>query len=66
MNTAVRGSPDLSLADIVRDNAVRYRDVPAYIGDGRVLTHGQLYERASRLTAVLEGLGLRRQERIGL
>jgi acyl-CoA synthetase (AMP-forming)/AMP-acid ligase II len=59
-------SVDLSLADVLHDNAMRFGDRPAYISDGRVRTHGELYERALALAAALEATGLRRQDRVAL
>jgi acyl-CoA synthetase (AMP-forming)/AMP-acid ligase II len=59
-------SVDLSLADILRDNAMRFGERPAYLSDGRVRTHGELYERALALAAALEAIGLRRQDRIAV
>jgi acyl-CoA synthetase (AMP-forming)/AMP-acid ligase II len=57
---------DLSLADILEDNAFRFSDVLAYVCDGRSRTHSQLYSRARSLASALEHLGLRRQDRIAL
>jgi len=57
---------DHGLSDIVRRNALRFPDVPAYVFDGVTRTHVELYERASALTAALAALGLRRQDRIAL
>jgi acyl-CoA synthetase (AMP-forming)/AMP-acid ligase II len=57
---------DHYVGDIPRRNAVRFADVPAYIADGRTITHRELYERAVALTAALGKAGLRRQDRIGL
>ncbi|GAB2964556.1 AMP-binding protein [Amycolatopsis acidiphila] len=54
------------LGDIPRRNAVRYAEVPSYVADGRGVTHGELYGRASALAAALAKAGLRRQDRIAL
>ena len=56
----------LCLADVLADNARRFGDVAAYIADGRIRTHRELYERADRLTAALQARGVRRQDRIAL
>ncbi|GAB86264.1 AMP-binding protein [Gordonia rubripertincta] len=57
---------DVCLADLVSDNARRFGDQPAYLADGQVRTHRELYERADRLTAALEARGLRRQDRVAV
>ncbi|MCW2947223.1 MAG: AMP-dependent synthetase and ligase [Actinoallomurus sp.] len=59
-------SPDLTLGDTLHENAVRYAEVPAYLADGRVLTHARLRERATAVASALAGTGLRRQERIAV
>jgi acyl-CoA synthetase (AMP-forming)/AMP-acid ligase II len=58
--------PDLTLGDIVRDNAVRFGDLPAYVTQTRPVTHGQLLERGTAIAAALAGAGLRRQDRIAV
>ena len=57
---------DHCLGDIPRRNAVRFAGVPSYVADGRRVTHGELYERASAVAAALAKAGLRRQDRIAL
>jgi acyl-CoA synthetase (AMP-forming)/AMP-acid ligase II len=57
---------DLTLGDIVIDNALRFPDVPAYVSGDEVRTHAGLRERATTLAAALAGLGLRRQDRIAV
>ncbi|MDB6002898.1 MAG: putative O-succinylbenzoate--CoA ligase [Rhizobacter sp.] len=62
----VLAAPGPCLADIPRMNAVRYPDVPAYVCDGRSITHRELYARATSLAAALGAAGLRRQDRIAV
>jgi acyl-CoA synthetase (AMP-forming)/AMP-acid ligase II len=57
---------DHCLADILRRNAVRFPYVPAYVCDGREVTHRQLHDRATALAAALGAAGLRRQDRISI
>jgi acyl-CoA synthetase (AMP-forming)/AMP-acid ligase II len=57
---------DHCLGDIVRRNAIRFAEVPSYVADGRSVTHGELYARASAVAAALADAGLRRQDRIAL
>lgn len=54
------------VGDIVRQNAVRFAGVPAYVADGRSITHRELYERACALVRALARTGLRRQDRIAV
>jgi acyl-CoA synthetase (AMP-forming)/AMP-acid ligase II len=58
--------PDLTLGDIVRDNAVRFSGLPAYVTPARTVTHGQLLERGTAIAAALADVGLRRQDRIAV
>jgi len=55
---------ELPAAQILIDNAQRFAELPAYVCEGRMLTHRELYDRADRLTAALEARGLRRQDRV--
>ncbi|MFF3574045.1 AMP-binding protein [Nocardia jiangxiensis] len=57
---------ELTLGDIIGDNAVRYPDVPAYIAEGEILTHSHLLRRATELAAALAERGLRRQDRVAV
>ncbi|WP_102143201.1 class I adenylate-forming enzyme family protein [Mycobacterium hubeiense] len=57
---------DLTLGDVVTDNAVRFADVPAYKMGSRQLTHAQLYHRAVRLVSAMAAVGVRRQDRIAV
>lgn len=56
----------LSFADDLEHNANWYRDEPAYVQDGRTLTHGRLHERAKRLGSALYKAGARRSDRIAI
>lgn len=57
---------DMTLADVVTDNAVRFGDVIAYRHGDRTLTHGQLRDRAVRLVSAMAAAGVRRQDRIAV
>ena len=57
---------DHCLGDIVRRNAERFADVPAYRAHGDSITHHELYCRATALAAALAAAGLRRADRIAL
>jgi acyl-CoA synthetase (AMP-forming)/AMP-acid ligase II len=59
-------APDLTLGDMIRDNAERFPDVPAYVADGAALTHAGLLARATAVASALAGAGLRRQDRIAV
>jgi acyl-CoA synthetase (AMP-forming)/AMP-acid ligase II len=61
-----REAGELTLGDIVIDNAVRHPDVVAYRHGERVLTHGELRERAERLVSALMAAGVDRQDRIAV
>jgi len=54
------------MGDTLARNMTWFRDTPAYIADGRVLSHGQLYARAARLASALAAHGVRRQGRVSL
>ena len=58
--------PDLSLADTLVRNATWFADTPAYVADGRALTHARLLARASRLASALAAAGVRRQDRVSV
>jgi acyl-CoA synthetase (AMP-forming)/AMP-acid ligase II len=61
------GSPgDLTLGDVVSDNAVRFGDVGAYRHGDRTVTHAQLRDRAVRLVSAMAAAGVRRQDRIAV
>ncbi|MBJ7336458.1 AMP-binding protein [Mycolicibacterium sp.] len=64
MTGAVAG--DLTLGDVVTDNAVRFGDVIAYRHGARTLTHAQLKARAVRLVSAMAQLGVRPQDRIAV
>lgn len=48
---------DMTLGDIVTDNAVRFPDVVAYRHDHRTVTHAQLRDRAVRLVSAMAAAG---------
>src|ERR1700689_1190687 len=58
--------PDLSLGDTLVRNATWFADTPAYVADGRALTHAQLHGRAGRLASALAAAGVRRQDRVSV
>src|SRR5271166_6018985 len=57
---------DMTLGDIVTDNAVRSPDVVAYRHGHRTITHAQLRDRAVRLVSAMAAAGVRRQDRIAV
>jgi acyl-CoA synthetase (AMP-forming)/AMP-acid ligase II len=59
-------APDLTLGDIVHDNALRFGDLPAYRAEENVITHGELRSRATALASALAADGMRRQDRIAV
>jgi acyl-CoA synthetase (AMP-forming)/AMP-acid ligase II len=58
--------PDLAMGDTLVRNAAWFADTPAYVADGRALSHAQLYARAARLASALATAGVRRQDRVCL
>src|SRR3984957_7073144 len=60
------GPPDLALGDTLTRNATWFADTPAYVADGRALTHAQLLARAARLASALAAAGVRRQDRVSV
>jgi acyl-CoA synthetase (AMP-forming)/AMP-acid ligase II len=63
---APSNTPDLALGDTLVRNATWFADTPAYVADGRVLTHAQLLARAARLASALAAMGVRRQDRVSV
>ncbi len=57
---------DLTLGDIVTDNAVRFPDVVAYRQGDRSLSHKQLRDRAVRLVSAMAAAGVNRQDRVAV
>src|ERR1700759_4573905 len=57
---------DMTLGDIVTDNAVRFPDVNAYRHGHRTVTHAQLRDREVRLVSEMAADGVRRQDRIAV
>src|SRR3984885_3666349 len=55
---------DMTLGDVVTDNAVRFPDVVAYRHGHRIVTHAQLLDRAVRLVSAMAAAGVQRQDRI--
>jgi acyl-CoA synthetase (AMP-forming)/AMP-acid ligase II len=59
-------TPDLALGDTLVRNATWFAGTPAYVADGRALTHAQLLARAARLASALAAAGVRRQDRVSV
>lgn len=57
---------DLTLGDLVTDNAVRFPDAIAYRDGHRAVSHAQLRDRAIRLVSSMAASGVRRQDRIAV
>jgi acyl-CoA synthetase (AMP-forming)/AMP-acid ligase II len=57
---------DMTLGDVVTDNAVRFPDVVAYRHGHRIVTHAQLLDRAVRLVSAMAAAGVQRQDRIAV
>jgi acyl-CoA synthetase (AMP-forming)/AMP-acid ligase II len=57
---------DMTLGDIVTDNAVRFGDVIAYRDGDRTVTHAQLRDRAVRLVSAMAMAGVGRQDRVAV
>ena len=57
---------DVTLGDIVTDNALRFPDVVAYRHGDRSVTHAQLCDRAVRLVSAMAAAGVQRQDRIAV
>jgi acyl-CoA synthetase (AMP-forming)/AMP-acid ligase II len=57
---------DMTLGDVVSDNAVRFPDVVAYRHGGHSVTHAQLRVRAVRLVSAMAAAGVKRQDRIAV
>ena len=60
------GAGDLTLGDIISDNAVRFGDVVAYRHGDRAVTHAQLHDRAVRLVSAMADAGVRQQDRVAV
>jgi acyl-CoA synthetase (AMP-forming)/AMP-acid ligase II len=61
-----RAAADMTLGDVVTDNAVRFSDVVAYRHGDRTVTHAQLRDRGARLVSAMGAAGVRRQDRIAV
>jgi acyl-CoA synthetase (AMP-forming)/AMP-acid ligase II len=57
---------DLTLGDVVTDNAVRFGDVVAYRHEARTVTHAALRDRAVRLVSAMADAGVRHQGRVAV
>src|SRR5271168_3797157 len=57
---------DMTLGDIVTDNAMRFPDVVAYLDGHRSITHAQLRDRAVRVVSAMAADGVQRQDRIAV
>jgi acyl-CoA synthetase (AMP-forming)/AMP-acid ligase II/AcrR family transcriptional regulator len=60
------GAAEMTMGDIVADNAERFPDVAAYRFGSRFVTHRELRDRGTRLASAMAQLGLRRQDRIAV
>jgi acyl-CoA synthetase (AMP-forming)/AMP-acid ligase II len=58
--------PDVTLGDVVSDNAVQFPDVAAYRLGNRTATHSELRDRAVRLVSAMVAAGVRRQDRVAV
>jgi len=54
------------MGDVLENNALRFRDVPAYVVEDKRLTHAQLLVRARTLASALYRSGVRRQNRVAV
>lgn len=57
---------ELSLADTLTANAVRFRNVAAYVDRGSTVTHSELLVRAEAIASALADRGIRHQDRIAV
>jgi acyl-CoA synthetase (AMP-forming)/AMP-acid ligase II len=57
---------DMTLGDVVSDNAVRFSDVVAYRHGDRTVTHAQLRDRGALLVSAMAAVGVQRQDRIAV
>jgi acyl-CoA synthetase (AMP-forming)/AMP-acid ligase II len=57
---------DMTLGDIVTDNAVRFPDVVAYRHGHRTVTHAQLRDRAAQLVSAMVAAGVAHQDRVAV
>src|ERR1700752_2682202 len=57
---------DMTLGDIVTDNAVRFPHIVAYRHGRHTVTHAELRERAVRLVSAMAAAGVKRQDRIAV
>src|ERR1700749_1489521 len=57
---------DMTLGDIVTDNAVRFPDIVAYRHGRHTVTHAELRDRAVRLVSAMAAAGVNRQDRIAV
>jgi acyl-CoA synthetase (AMP-forming)/AMP-acid ligase II len=57
---------ELTLGDIVSDNALRFPDTVAYRDGRRTITHSQLRQRAVQLISAMAAAGVGRQDRVAV
>jgi len=57
---------DMTLGDLVTDNALRFPDRAAYRHGDRSITHAELRDRAVRLVSAMAAVGVPRQGRIAV
>ncbi|ARP83670.1 hypothetical protein CAL12_24565 [Bordetella genomosp. 8] len=58
------GTHSMILGDVIDRNARCHRDHPAFVFEGRSISHGEFAKRVRRLCNALIGMGLRRGSRI--
>ncbi|HSW16547.1 MAG TPA: AMP-binding protein, partial [Ramlibacter sp.] len=56
----------LTFRSVIARNAAWYPDHPAYVEDGRSLSHAAYADRVGRLAGALAARGVRRQERVAI
>jgi acyl-CoA synthetase (AMP-forming)/AMP-acid ligase II len=55
-----------TIGDVLRNNAYKFPDEPAYVYEGHQVTFGQHLERATKLASALWRAGLRPQDRVAI
>lgn len=63
---ALTNGSSFTLANMLEANARNYADHPAWVFQGKTLTHGQYLERGRKLASAWTKLGLIRQERVAV
>ena len=55
-----------TLGEMIQANATKFPDQIAFVWKDQRMTHAQFRDRAARLASALAGLGLKRQDRVGI